>query len=399
VGYRILYHHRTQALDGQRVHINAIQRALREQGHEVIEIAPLPAVEAAGGQTRRTWKRVALEALARAAPRGGYEALELSYNLVGYMALSAAIRRVNPHFIYERYALNTTAGAWASARHGVPLLLEVNSPLADEKRALGQLLFHRTSQRIERYVLRAAARVLAVTDVLAGMLRRSAQLASDRVLVVQNGADAPSIAAAGDASALKAEFGWGPDDVVLGSVGFFREWHGVDALLQAVASLDSRRLTRVLLVGEGPALPHLRELAATLDLTPNVAFTGAVPHDRIPRYLAAMDAVVIPRAVEYASPLKLFEYMAAGKAIIAPRQPNLLEVLTEDVDALCFERENLPELVGAVRRVVSDRSLRQRLGAEAQRTIAREDLTWSGNARRIVAAFESLRGSKEAGRG
>jgi len=397
VGYRILYHHRTQALDGQRVHINAIQGALREQGHHVLEVAPLPAVEAAGAQTRRTWRRLALETVAAAAPRGGYEALELSYNLVGYTALARALRQFKPHFIYERYALNTVAGAWASARHGVPLLLEVNSPLADEKHALGQLLLYRTSQRLERYVLRAAARVLAVTDVLAAMLRKSAQLGPERVVVVHNGAD-PAMASVGDATAAKAECGWQAGDVVLGSVGFFREWHGVDTLLRAVAALDGRPTTRVLLVGDGPAVPGLRRLTESLGLTRTVAFTGSVPHDRIGHYLSAMDAVVIPRAVEYASPLKLFEYMAAGKAIAAPRQANLLEVLTEGVDALCFAPENLPELTDAVRRIVADCAFRRRLGAEAQRTIARRELTWSGNARRIVATYEGLRDAKDGGR-
>ena len=390
MGYRILYHHRTQALDGQRVHINAIQRALREQGHDVVEIAPLPAVEAAGGTPVRTWRRQVLEHVASAAPRGAYELLELSYNLVGYRSLAAAIRAVRPHFIYERYALNTVAGAWASARFQIPLLLEVNSPLADEKHALGQLLFYRNARRLERHVLRRATRVLAVTEVLAGMLRKAASLPDGRVIVVQNGADPEEMSGPVDTVSVRAERGWAPADFVLGSVGFFREWHGIDSLLRALAVIHTSRRKRVLLVGDGPARSSLERLAGQLGLATDVVFTGSVSHETIPRYLAAMDAVVIPRAVEYASPLKLFEYMAAGKAILAPRQPNLLEVITENVDALCFEPENLTELGSALGRMICDESLCHRLGLEAQRTIARNDLTWSGNARRIVEVFEGV---------
>src|SRR5208337_2471038 len=112
----------------------------------------------------------------------------------------------------------------------------------------------------------------------------------------------------------------------------FREWHGIDLLLRCVArSPLLRERVCVVLVGKGQALSGLKGLASQLGLKDQVRFTGAVPHDQVPSYLAAIDVALIPRAVEYASPLKLFEYMAAGKAIVAPRQENLLEVLTEDV--------------------------------------------------------------------
>src|SRR5437764_2767820 len=115
---KILYHHRTQALDGQRVHIREIQEALRAAGHEVLEVAPVPSAEAAGAEPVPTWQRRFFGRVASWAPRGAYEGLELGYNLLGYARLARAIRRFRPDFLYERYALNTVAGAWASARFG-----------------------------------------------------------------------------------------------------------------------------------------------------------------------------------------------------------------------------------------------------------------------------------------
>jgi glycosyltransferase involved in cell wall biosynthesis len=397
VSYRILYHHRTQALDGQRVHITTIQRALRQLGHEVLEVSPLPAVEAAGGASVPTLRRRVLEKVAAATPKGAYEGLELAYNFVGFRALASAIRTFKPDFIYERYALNTVAGAWASKRYGVPLLLEVNSPLADEKRALGQLLFYRASRRLEAYVLNRATRVLAVTQVLADILHRSAGLPEQRTVVVHNGTDPEVVQrAAARRAAVRSELGFQSDAVVLGSVGFFREWHGVDQMLDAFAAVRrSSPRTRVLLVGEGPAIPSLQQLVTTHGLTDDVRFTGAVAHDRIPEFLAAMDVVVIPRAVEYASPLKLFEYMAAGKAILAPRQPNLLEVITEDHDALCFRPGDERELLGLIQKVVDDAALRRALGEAAQITIDARQLTWIGNAQRIIDTFEAATRGRE----
>ena len=392
MSYRILYHHRTQALDGQRVHINAIQEALQALGHEVMEVSPLPATEQAGATSIRTPRRRLFERMAAVAPKGLYETAELAYNLAAYRALSSAIVRFKPHFVYERYALNTVAGVWTSRRFGVPILLEVNSPLADEKRALGKLLFHKLSGRLERYTLVNATRVLAVTQVLADGLMRSTGLPQTRIKVVQNGADL-DVNAPNDSrrSAARRELGYTDEDVVIGAIGFFREWHGIDMLLTAVA--EARALfasARILLVGDGPAIPDLKQLSSRLGLEGVVTFCGAVAHDRVAHHLSAMDVVAIPRAVAYASPLKLFEYMAGAKAIVAPRQANLLEVVTDGVDAICFSESDRAGLQTALGRVVQDASLRNNLGREARATIERRCFTWNGNAERIIQTFEEV---------
>jgi hypothetical protein len=108
--------------------------------------------------------------MAERTPAGLYELVELAYNLVAYFRLSKAIRHFKPDFIYERYALNTAAGIWAAKRFRIPLLLEINSPLADEKKRLGKLVFYRIAHRVERYVVTNATRTLAVTGVLKRLL-------------------------------------------------------------------------------------------------------------------------------------------------------------------------------------------------------------------------------------
>jgi glycosyltransferase involved in cell wall biosynthesis len=338
-------------------------------------------------------RRRILTAVAERTPKGAYELLEMGYNLAGYRAMGAAIRRARPDFIYERYSLNTVAGAWISRRYNLPLLLEVNSPLAQEKRANGELLFYRASQRVERYTLRSATRVLAVTDVLANMLRESAALTGHRIVVVQNGVDQAALdAGRAGRDAVRQKLRCGPEDIVFGAVGFFRDWHGIDLLLDAFAAVRKSGLAaHLLLVGDGPATPALQQQASRLDLSQDVTFTGMLPHDTIAQYLAAIDAAVIPRAVAYASPLKLFEYMAAGKAVIAPRQPNILEVVTENQDTVCFTPENREEMLALMFRVARDHAWRARLGAAARDTIDAREYTWIGNARRIVATFEGAR--------
>ncbi len=395
---RILYHHRTQCPDGQRVHIREVQDALRDLGHEVLEVSPVPAREAAGETPVPTWRRRCLTALTGISPPGVYELLELGYNLVAYQALARAIRRFRPDFLYERYALNTVAGAWVARRFGVPLLLEVNSPLADEKRDQGQLMLYRLARWLENDVLRRATRVLTVTGVLRRRLAGQAGLPPEQILVVPNGVRPEAfevLSAEREARRRQLDL---RGRLVVGAVGFFREWHGIDLLLRCVAgNAVLRERVHVLLVGgDGPAVPGLKATAARLGLAPQVTFAGDVPHGGVPSYLAAMDIGLIPRVVEYASPLKLFEYLAAGLPVVAPRQENLMEILTDGTDALCFTPEDAAGLVCCRLRLVEDDGLRRRIGAAARQTIRQRGLTWAGNAARIVEAFEEARACRPA---
>jgi glycosyltransferase involved in cell wall biosynthesis len=89
--------------------------------------------------------------------------------------------------------------------------------------------------------------------------------------------------------------------------------------------------------------------------------------------------------VEYASPLKLFEYMALGKAIVAPDQPNIREVLEADVSGLLFDPAEPASMTAAIARLTRDEGLRARLGAGARNAIEERGYTWKANARRVSA--------------
>jgi len=95
-----------------------------------------------------------------------------------------------------------------------------------------------------------------------------------------------------------------------------------------------------------------------------------------------------PAAVPYASPLKVFEYMAAGCPIVAPDQPNLREVLEDDRTALLFDPTRPSAMWGKIGRLVADPELRARLGAAARAEVLVRDLTWAGNARRVTDILE-----------
>lgn len=387
---RILYHHRTQAEDGQAVHIRALIGAFRALGHTLEEFSlvrrAVPGPATPQGPGRFAW-------IGRV-PRFARELMEYGYSAYARRPLVGAGRDFKPDFLYERYAFGNTAGLAAARDLGVPLVLEVNSPMALELGLTRGLSFPRLARRVESDLFRRAERVCVVTGVLADMLAELG-VARERLLVTQNGVDLARYAYPERAEVrrvARAELGLAglpADALVLGFVGFYRDWHRLDVVLGAMA-VRALAHTRLVLVGEGPARAALEAEAARLGLSARVHFAGPRPHAAIPALLPAFDVALVPAINPYASPLKLFEYMAAALPVIAPDQPNLREVLRDGADALLVPSGAIEPLRAALERL-SEGALAARLGAAARATIERGDYTWEGNARRVVAAVEELR--------
>src|SRR6185312_2902765 len=321
---RILYSHRIQSRDGQSVHVEELVAALRALGHQVLVVGPgFYDRSDFGGESR-------LVALVRASLPGVIgEMAEFLYNVPAYWRLRAAHHRFQPDLIYERYNLYYLAGTLLSRRKGVPLFLEVNAPLAQERARFVQLRMQRLAGALERFVWRSADRVLAVTGVLRDMIV-AAGVPRSRVEVVPNGIDPARFA---DLPSRPAENG----TVVLGFVGFVRDWHGLDAVISAMAEDRAAPDLRMVVVGDGPARTALERQAAALGVSDRVSFTGLAERDAVPALVGGFDIALQPLVVAYASPLKIFEYMAAGRAIIAPDQPNIREILRDGETALLFD--------------------------------------------------------------
>ena len=367
---RILYSHRIQSRDGQSVHMEELIAAFRALGHQVMVVGPgfYEAAEFGGGSGLVSTIRSRL-------PRWIGELGEIAYNVPALWRLRRAHRQFRPDLIYERYNLYFLAGTLVSRRTGTPLFLEVNAPLADERSRHGGLGLPWLARWLEHFVWRSADPVLAVTGVLKGMIA-AAGVPARRIEVIPNGIDPSRFTALPSRPDA-------PDPVVLGFVGFVRDWHGLDTVLAGMASDPTTRLELVI-VGDGPAIPALRAQAEASGIADRVSFAGLVAHESIPTVIAAFDIALQPRVVAYASPLKLFEYMAAEKAIVAPDLANIREVLVNGETALLFDPAAPDGMWKAIQFLAADPAARRRLGAAARADLTRKDYSWRGNAARVV---------------
>ena len=380
---KILYHHRIRSKDGQFVHVEEMVGALRSLGHDVIIAAPrsMESNEFGSDAGLVQWMK-------RHLPHFIYELLEFSYSFIAYWRLSKAVRFHQPDVLYERYNLFMPAGVWIKHRFGIPMLLEVNSPLYEERSRYDGISLKSFAQWSERYVWSNADYVLPVTRVMGDIIAAKG-IPENRICIVPNGINLERFSVTTDTESAKLALGI-QGKMVLGFTGFVRSWHGLDDIIDMIANDDENLSRHLLVVGDGPARSSLEAQAHRLGIADRVTFTGIIGRNEVSRYVAAFDIALQPAVVAYASPLKLFEYLMLGRAIVAPSQPNIMEILSDGVNAVLFDPDKPGGLSEAINRVSNDAELRQKIAAGAHACIDEQGLTWRRNAERVIDKFNEL---------
>lgn len=378
---KFLYHHRTSASDGSAVHIDGLVDALRALGHEVVVSGPTIAKREPGQVGTSVGRR-----LRNLLPQWLYELAEIAYNVPECFRLRAAIAKHAPDVVYERYNLFLFSGVIAARQARVPIILEVNSPLFAERSAHGGISFATFGRRGERWVWRSVDAVVAVTRVLADTVSGAGR--GDKLTaVMHNGVDVALFNEARVIADAKARLGL-EGTKVIGFTGFVREWNGLQQVVDLLPSLPSN--TVLLVVGDGPACDALRKRAVTAGVVDRVKFCGLVARHQIPDYVSAFDVALLPAANAYASPLKLFEYLALGRAVVAPDQPNIREILEHGRNSWLFEPDRPASMQQSIARLIADDPLRQRLAQCALQTVREGQMTWQRNAERVVGLAVAL---------
>jgi glycosyltransferase involved in cell wall biosynthesis len=383
----VLYHHRTTGQDAQGIHIREILHALRVLGAstELVSFADrhgqLQTVrrspEAVEGERYRWLGR--LKSMAWV-----YECAEIAYNLWGVQALTRAILRRRPDMIYERYSLFNFSGVLVSKLFRVPLVLEVNAPLAYEKETYEKLSLRRLAYALERWICSNSTRTIVVSTPMRDILERQG-VPRQHMTVISNGVNSEEIMRSVGRVDVRQRHGLG-GRLVLGFVGWFKPWHRLDRVIDLLAdNEDWRDRMHLLLVGDGPEADTLRRRARERGVEDNVTITGAVGREEIYDHIQAFDIALQPHVTPYASPMKIFEYLALGKCVIAPDLQNIREILTAGEDAVFFRAGDANDMARAIQELARDPERVRCMGWNARQTIEKRRYYWLDNARRALA--------------
>ncbi|MBA3736316.1 MAG: glycosyltransferase family 4 protein [Actinobacteria bacterium] len=374
---------------GSVTHAHELIRAFGELGIDVLPLTTDDAIAETAEDDPDPpchWKVLKIGASLNALPASAAVADDL--------ALVRGGVRIHVDVIYQRHTRFSLCGAALARVTRRPLFLEYNGSEVFTGKYWHTTPLKRQLARCERAVLCTASRIFVVSDVdRRDLIARG--IPAERIVLNTNGVS-PDRFATGGGLAVRRDLGLSSEEVVVGFVGTFGPWHGAPLLARAFARLypDLPRL-RMLFVGDGPELEQTREEIRIGGAEGPARFVGRVRPSDIPRFLDACDILVspqvpLPDGIEFfGSPTKLFEYMAAGKGIVASRLGQIGEVLEHGQTAFLVEPGDEAALSEAILRLANAPELRAQLGAAA-RERARERHTWAASAMRVVEAYEGL---------
>jgi glycosyltransferase involved in cell wall biosynthesis len=320
------------------VHVLAVANGLARLGHEVHAlVSPGDAGRLPPGPV--TWS-------ALPPPLG-----DRRLRLLRSAAVLRHARAIDADVVMERYYNFGGEGILAARRTGALAVLEVNAPVIDTpgsaKQWLDRLVLIQPLRRWREWQCSRADLIVTPTSRIL-----PPAIPPTRVLQTEWGADTdrfhPGVSG-------PTPIGRRAGHIAAVFIGAFRAWHGAIGLVEAIKQLRLRHVATVdaVFIGDGPELPRVREAARGVE---GISFTGPLPHEVIPACLASADIGVAPFDLAehpalarefYWSPLKIFEYMAAGLPVVAPKIDRLAGVVRDGREGLLYDPHDPHGLVSA----------------------------------------------------
>lgn len=389
----ILYLHRTQGKGVEGVHIYEMVRALCNLGHDVTVVSPAGVEgyskgKAAGGLVSRGSQvevKSIFKVISKYMPEMCFELAEILYNFAADRKISRILKEKKYDFIYERYAIFNWAGVKAAKTNNIPILLEINytsyTPLYRKRNVLLKPLAH----WIDRKIFRKINGFIAVSTYLKNHLVEL-QVPAKKVIVLANAADPDKFSPEVSGARIRKRYNI-QDKKVIGFSGGFYPWHGLNLLIKVFIDLKRNYENIVLmLIGEGPLKEQLERKVNEYNMTKHVIFTGKVDQEKLPEYIATFDIAVMPDSNNYGSPMKVYEYMAMGKPVVAPILGPLEDGIKHGENGFLFRQKDEKELAKALADLINNDTVREKIGKAGRENIL-SDHTWQINAEKIIELY------------
>ncbi len=343
---------------GDAIQVQALADGFRQLGHEVCLLGPhrLQPYEFFGrGGRLRSWLRDF--------PWWAKDLFEIGLNFLSLRQAQRYLRREKVDLIFHRAGIYDFVGSRLAAR--APLVVHLDAPHPLERAFRGEGHYKRLHQRVMRE-LGGQARFIVTVSAAAKQYYTQLGMPAEKVLIVPNGISQALLQRGREQAKERSPFAGGPPWRV-GFVGSLSRWHRVDLLLEALHLLNSEPGARfqLITVGYGEEYAKLRSQAKQLGLESQVKWLGPLPHSQAFEQIAQFDIAVLPHTLTTGSPLKLFEYAAWARPIVAPDLPNLRDLFS--AEEMCYIPPEMPqELARAILSLCRNPEAACRMGERAQ---------------------------------
>lgn len=299
------------------------------------------------------------------------------------------------HIIYERRNSPKIGFALSKLRR-IPLVIEINALIEEEIALIAKRRERTTPMRplkraFRRRFFKHTKTIVTVTHSIKDEIQRNYDISDERIVVVPNGANT-NLFKPMDQDVCREDIGLDNNEKYICFTGNLAPWQGVRYMIDAMPLIVGEMpVVKFLVVGGGYQKKALQVRAKELNVEKQVIFTGWTDYENVPKYLNASDICVAPltigREKSGSSAIKIYEYLACGKPVIAFDVPNI-GFLESDGCGIIVSRDDVPALADATLKLLRDPLLRTRMG-ETGRSIVVEKYSWTNTAKRVTELLEN----------
>ena len=370
-------------LGGARTHVLGVMQAFQALHWDVKPFI-------VGDRLSPVWSKKGSESIVRS---GGIKALAADLMRLSMGAINArrAWRELGDQvdWVYERAAsLQSLGGAFKC--HNVPWILETNAPLFYEaKQERKTIVLSSLARRLEIRAYQECDVLVCVTQALKDIIISAANIPTEKIIVMPNGVDVNFF----DPQRYQPARVF--DGFTIGFVGGLYHWQRIDLLLEALGDLEKNGLRlHLVIVGDGAVRVDLEKKTRELRLVDQVKFVGQIPRDDVPAYTRGFDIgysgqVPLSIGAMYLSPLKLYEYMAMAKSVIASDLSDAQRLVVEGKTGYLFQPGNKDSLKGKLIEAFENKTRLADMGRQARKEIVNHH-SWTSRVSSLIEAVENI---------
>ncbi len=302
--------------------------------------------------------------------------------------LEKAIVKHQPDLVYERSEYLQSASVRVVKKHKIKYFLEINAPFIEEMKGFeGVSIWHNLAHKKEKKKCQNADKIIVVSSALKKFIVEKYSINESKIFIQPNCINPNKIKLNNENVAEISNQYHLNGYKVIGFVGSILPHHGVDILIEAFNLVFHKNIkTKLLIVGDGSIVSHLKTTINKLNLQNNVIFTGKIPHHLVFNYIQIMDVCVMAKSNWYGSPIKIFEYAAIGKPVIAPNTLPLQDVMVNNENGIVAEM-NAESIANAIQYLLENKDEANKM-AETFKQQVLDKYTWQQAAKNIITLCE-----------